>query len=1566
MRHCSRPPSSFKIELCNGPSIADTLAQIQRDLQSSCTSSKNISRGTALPTEMDKCYSTFPPRTPPSTVLPSRSSILSDTLHAENNPIAEIDVSSAGTARQLDITPQPHNFSRLPGPFPIVLCNGPSIADTLARIQRDLQSLGQTTIDTSRGTDLPTEAVKRFSFSFSPRTPPDFILPSGSSVPIDDLPVENRQLDPITVIDKEQPPDPAHALDSSLQASRRQVNPFDFSKREVHDRKDSVILSASAVLFPDPATVLSTQASADGIHDMPPAVSTCLIPPEKSGLVPPEKSGTSVVDAPVLEDLCSTCSTAGCPSTGNGDGIPEHPSTLPSRESTACSFCSAGPGESAVLDPSCPTLSRTLDLVRSRLVSVSPSMPLPALRESARVLRTGFRTTPGSSDDILGVALRERNDGNHYGTNNCLLISLREVLVPDPVRLREMLAQHFCTLDSDRKLIMSTELLPATFTPETMDMDTLTAHCVERTLGTGHLCAELLLSLLATASQEGNLESILSTPCDIIFFRESRCGTYAVHCASFQYPVSQPAGVMMVMCNRSATHFERLLPASALSEVMTSELTTGHTAVRGRRLSASRFITASTSSPLQKENQNHPRRSRSPCTTGPRWRSPLDTGNRFAVLASLSSSNDDAFGSIEVAPEHSAQHVASHASKSSSSPRSRARDVLPRLVRSVCFVPTGQRPIKLPPLSTPDTVDKSAHLSDHRRLHKPHSRTLGDFLPARTYKAALLEPRKTRSNASPALTPSPPPSPVEHWPTPSMARNPTPDKITHEDPPRPPATILRILQRPSPPTLAPRTTPTRSRLTHPRGQSIRRPPHPTPALHPTINTPSPPSLPHSPQSPRGIPAPNTNTRSVKFSIPQARLGASKLVSRGSSEFRTHARAPAVPERCMPEATDTTSRKVLASPKPSVTGPTPVSQCSPRRVPLLLTECWGLSGPVSARLSPSRALSVDLGRPPPPARLTRPSPSHSAPAFSMPVRWMGRMHNVQLPTAQTRDIGSLPALILKQLCPDDYLSLLRRDSVLIQFHGIPPDCPPASPVIERLRERDEPRSWPDLQRLKHHGGFIEVLFRCRGGADSGQGREAAEQPPDYSTIHAWSAVDQSLEFLVSSQGPPQVMRSLEGATAQYLLRSCSLDMLTALHRLTDWPSIGRLLALRDMAIRTPNPSQTMPNWYVASSWIDVRINSLRIDSLGPSIQRLGQNPRPEELVPLLVELITRHAPALRGLRLDDHQYDTWQALVSNVKLWYNPSQSRYLNASILLPPEFNPDSWRTGLITGRIRLSNESYLTFNPSSTFVEAELDHADALRLIQLASTLEIGDAVFMAILAAAFSRAWNTTVQCRYGCEIRGPQRTILVDPRSQQCGIIVGVDLTTLLQRNRNRHTVPLELGGIVSLRVGSPNIPKAALHDLLRHLEPALRLIALDDHSDPGLIAASLVVGPLPRRWISDVTRSRERVIHNEYLESRRQHLSVQGMSVFFLRKNAEPPFAVYFACPNVEVATGFVTSLRQNVNHVQDELAAILGMRLPALFESRAPPECIEVLGEKGLRKLLTPQTAGGPPAHASA
>ena len=644
MRHCSRPPSSFKIELCNGPSIADTLAQIQRDLQSSCTSSNNISRGTALPTEMDKCYSTFPPRTPPSTVLPSITSTSSDTLPAENyrlNPIAEIEEFSEDTARPLDNTPKPYHISRSPGPFPIVLCNGPSIAETLTRIQQDLQSLGKTSTDSSRRSALPTEKDKCFS-TFSPRTPPDSILPSGSPISINNLPVGN------CTPDQEQPSEPAHALDSAPQAFRSPVDPFDFSKREVHDRSDSVILSAGAVLFLDPVTALPLQASADAVHDTPPALTAC---PDL-----PAKSGTSVVDAAILEDSYSSSSTAGCSSTGNGDGTPEPPSTLP-RDSAARSFYPAGSGESALLDPTHPTLPRTLDLVRSCLVSVSPSMPLPALRESARVLRTGFRTTPGSSDDILGVALRERNDGNLHGTNNCLLISLRKVLVPDPVRLREMLAQHFSTLDSDRKLIMSTEMLPATFTPETMDMDTLTAHCVARTLGTGHLCAELLLSLLETASREGNLESILSTPCDIIFFRESRCGTYAVHCASFQYPVLQPAGVIMVMCNRSATHFERLLPASALSEVMTSEITTGRTSVRGGCLRASRFIpiTAGTSSSLQKETQNHnyQRHTRSPCTAGPTWRSPLDTGNRFAVLASLSPSNDDAAGQMEVAPEHS-------------------------------------------------------------------------------------------------------------------------------------------------------------------------------------------------------------------------------------------------------------------------------------------------------------------------------------------------------------------------------------------------------------------------------------------------------------------------------------------------------------------------------------------------------------------------------------------------------------------------------------------------------------------------------------------------------------------------------------------------------------------------------------------------------------------------------------------------------------------------------------------------------------------------------------------------
>ncbi len=42
--------------------------------------------------------------------------------------------------------------------------------------------------------------------------------------------------------------------------------------------------------------------------------------------------------------------------------------------------------------------------------------------------------------DLLGLAVVEHNDGQWEGTNNCLLISLRDCLVAGPKTMRRMLA----------------------------------------------------------------------------------------------------------------------------------------------------------------------------------------------------------------------------------------------------------------------------------------------------------------------------------------------------------------------------------------------------------------------------------------------------------------------------------------------------------------------------------------------------------------------------------------------------------------------------------------------------------------------------------------------------------------------------------------------------------------------------------------------------------------------------------------------------------------------------------------------------------------------------------------------------------------------------------------------------------------------------------------------------------------------------------------------------------------------------------------------------------------------
>jgi hypothetical protein len=241
----------------------------------------------------------------------------------------------------------------------------------------------------------------------------------------------------------------------------------------------------------------------------------------------------------------------------------------------------------------------------------------------------------------------------------------------------------------------------------------------------------------------------------------------------------------------------------------------------------------------------------------------------------------------------------------------------------------------------------------------------------------------------------------------------------------------------------------------------------------------------------------------------------------------------------------------------------------------------------------------------------------------------------------------------------------------------------------------------------------------------------------------------------------------------------------------------------------------------------------------------------------------------------------------------------------------------------------------------------------------------VFMAMLSQAFSRAWGGTfVQCRYGCETRsaqGNQRVSLADPQSPSCTIIVGVDLATLIVVNRNSSLTKLDLGVAnelpVSMVVETPPPPLASLHAMFRAASPALQHIPLDGTTIIRVTKPYIVIGPLGQRWLSDQSKSEDRVTHREYLHSVLNELRRAGYDPFPIAKQGQAPFALLLACSDAAAASTMVVALRDQPQ-TQDLFERLLGS-CDAVFETSLPPECIALQGPSALKDLLRPPTAGG-------
>ena len=171
----------------------------------------------------------------------------------------------------------------------------------------------------------------------------------------------------------------------------------------------------------------------------------------------------------------------------------------------------------------------------------------------------------------LGIAAIEPNDGFWDGPNNCLLVSLRDFLIPKPQAMRDLLAECFLEIDADLKLSWARAILADMKLEilERFEPDVLDAHCFESITGTGDLYAPLLIRLLEQMDQLGKLGSILLSPVTIVFFQEKAKSSFASFSTSvFASQNCQSREVAMVCCSSDGTHFQRLRPIGAIPNAL--------------------------------------------------------------------------------------------------------------------------------------------------------------------------------------------------------------------------------------------------------------------------------------------------------------------------------------------------------------------------------------------------------------------------------------------------------------------------------------------------------------------------------------------------------------------------------------------------------------------------------------------------------------------------------------------------------------------------------------------------------------------------------------------------------------------------------------------------------------------------------------------------------------------------------------------------------------------------------------------------------------------------------------
>jgi hypothetical protein len=446
--------------------------------------------------------------------------------------------------------------------------------------------------------------------------------------------------------------------------------------------------------------------------------------------------------------------------------------------------------------------------------------------------------------------------------------------------------------------------------------------------------------------------------------------------------------------------------------------------------------------------------------------------------------------------------------------------------------------------------------------------------------------------------------------------------------------------------------------------------------------------------------------------------------------------------------------------------------------------------------------------------------------------------------------------------------------------------------------------------------------------------------------------------------------MSGWSEERLARIQELCTLPNPHQHTRYLSLGRMFALNAIK-ETVSPIAHLPQWAGKKGMVAIRITGITLNDIIPSSECFNARfaDQHEIVKKAVFSLLNSKMPPLHLVQ-DGRLTENGVLVRDELRVDFNFQQSKYISITAILPSlDCTGD-----LLLGSLQLTPGSYATLCPSGAFAEVCLSRLDRTVLETIINSLNVSQQQFRLMLTESLSQCFGCFTQVRYSTCCAQDSRTHegLIrensqqkkgsrlqhfDPASTLSEIVVGIELPFLLEGCRDREQIILPLGCAsdfpVAIGILPPFVPTACLRALLAAQaiegQAPLRAVPVNVAPVPDLRFPYLVVGPFSRDWLTKQNPSRDPVSETQLKQTICRVVSSHDSvtDARFIGKSV--PHCLLITATDATAGGALVRELSSSL----PILATCCGdKQLEFVFETGAPRECIQLLGEREMKDAI--------------